>query len=658
MILDEERNAAYDTTLLGIDPSFTHYDTVFWQHMGNGFHTANTLYKSIRIGRKARFSPVNGSSKFNAKWDLMVYPGDTLHIDCSFLSDSLNSTAYGTLNLSATQYNNTLSLYKRVLYSKQWQKIYEPIVIEDTLSSISLTLGMVHQGKVTFNGLKLSLGDSVVYNGDDVSMFSPQRGYYSNYGKEHLKKITSDGEAIHIRSRMMYDTLSPLYHKRLTFPHLVDKEILPGVRVVFPSVLLSKEGKTLPEAGQAFDNFHQKLIQYTQKTNFTADSLSVRLGNVANAWTVFKHFYPYREVANIDWDNLLQEAISDAYDDQSKDGFLLTLKKLVSKLHDGHGGVFLTSEHSTELQYPPVRVKYIEDSLVVSDVLGETLLQQGDIISKVNDENVHDIITKHKTLVSAATPEYAIHKVIRDHVLGAKKSLSVKVIRRGKYQSFQLKTPLKRQENFSNYFKVHRSKAFDEIAKGIFYTNFMDYTYNEFTKKIPIVNQGHAFIIDLRGIPKPGWAYLLTHMISATDTSRFFHRPIIMQPDYQSVDFIETGWNLKPATIPLETNTYVLIDHNMMSYTESLCMFLKHYQLATFVGQHTGGTNGNISAFRLPGRYEVRFTGMKVLNGDGSQFHGIGITPDVPVSPTVQGIREGRDEILEKALELATKENQ
>lgn len=50
--------------------------------------------------------------------------------------------------------------------------------------------------------------------------------------------------------------------------------------------------------------------------------------------------------------------------------------------------------------------------------------------------------------------------------------------------------------------------------------------------------------------------------------------------------------------------------------------------------------------------YRLIFTGMKVLKRDGSRHHGVGIRPTVAVSRTVGGVRAGRDEQLERALEL------
>jgi C-terminal processing protease CtpA/Prc len=70
------------------------------------------------------------------------------------------------------------------------------------------------------------------------------------------------------------------------------------------------------------------------------------------------------------------------------------------------------------------------------------------------------------------------------------------------------------------------------------------------------------------------------------------------------------------------------------------------------VGEPTAGTNGNVNPFRLPGGYSVSWTGMKVLKHDGSQHHGIGILPTVPAHRTRRGVAAGRDEILDRGVEL------
>jgi len=46
---------------------------------------------------------------------------------------------------------------------------------------------------------------------------------------------------------------------------------------------------------------------------------------------------------------------------------------------------------------------------------------------------------------------------------------------------------------------------------------------------------------------------------------------------------------------------------------------------------------------------------MKVLKHDGSRHHGVGIPPTIPVSRTIKGVTEGRDELLERAIEAVNR---
>lgn len=93
-------------------------------------------------------------------------------------------------------------------------------------------------------------------------------------------------------------------------------------------------------------------------------------------------------------------------------------------------------------------------------------------------------------------------------------------------------------------------------------------------------------------------------------------------------------------------------DGRAISYAESCLGIVEHEHLGAIVGAPTAGTNGNINVVALPGGYSMVFTGMKVLKHDGSRHHGVGILPTVPASRTVKGIAEGRDELLEKAIEI------
>ena len=116
-----------------------------------------------------------------------------------------------------------------------------------------------------------------------------------------------------------------------------------------------------------------------------------------------------------------------------------------------------------------------------------------------------------------------------------------------------------------------------------------------------------------------------------------------------------SNWPVLPASPRIRARTAFLIDGRAISYAETWLGMVEHYRLAELVGEPTAGTNGNITTQHLPGGYDVTFTGMKVLKHDGTRHHGVGILPTVPVSPTLAGVVAGRDEQLEKAIDVVSR---
>ena len=53
----------------------------------------------------------------------------------------------------------------------------------------------------------------------------------------------------------------------------------------------------------------------------------------------------------------------------------------------------------------------------------------------------------------------------------------------------------------------------------------------------------------------------------------------------------------------------------------------------------------------VPGGIYVRFSGQGVWHADGRQLQRLGLQPTVEVRPTLKGIRAGKDEVLEAAIE-------
>ena len=161
-------------------------------------------------------------------------------------------------------------------------------------------------------------------------------------------------------------------------------------------------------------------------------------------------------------------------------------------------------------------------------------------------------------------------------------------------------------------------------------------------------------IFDLRGYPR-GNHEVISWLLRERDTTKWMFIPQVVYPDYEKVNYYSSGWFMTPSSTAKLTSKVVFItDGRAISYAESFMGHIKDLKLATIIGGPTAGTNGNVNTIDLPGGYIISWTGMLVKNHDGSRHHVIGVVPDIPVQRTVKGIAEGRDELLEKAINFVS----
>lgn len=76
----------------------------------------------------------------------------------------------------------------------------------------------------------------------------------------------------------------------------------------------------------------------------------------------------------------------------------------------------------------------------------------------------------------------------------------------------------------------------------------------------------------------------------------------------------------------------------------------------SLIGSQTADDDGDVSIIALPGGLSTMISGNGVYYPDGRETQRIGIVPDIEVKPTIKGMREGRDELLEKAIEIINQE--
>ncbi|MBN2345020.1 MAG: hypothetical protein JXO51_01435 [Candidatus Aminicenantes bacterium] len=127
---------------------------------------------------------------------------------------------------------------------------------------------------------------------------------------------------------------------------------------------------------------------------------------------------------------------------------------------------------------------------------------------------------------------------------------------------------------------------------------------------------------------------------------------------YFATHVSRSEWNepIKPHKDRYRGQTFVLIDGGELSTTGHFISLLRYHRIGKFIGQESGSTftcNDNSLEFTLP---NTRIRGKVARTTFATAVEGMdrdrGIMPDHYVEPKIKDIIEGKDTILEYALEL------
>jgi C-terminal processing protease CtpA/Prc len=445
------------------------------------------------------------------------------------------------------------------------------------------------------------------------------------------------------RSERIYEAVTSVAAIGSEPDQIFTADLGAGVTARVPLKLYADATGTLPHRSDK--------LPVAADNRLSGNNRSTRLAAVALAWNVFQHFYPYFDVVETDWQHELVTALTTAATDADEGAFVDTLRRLVTALHDGHG--LVGHPRLVDLSHAlPLAWALVEDKLIITHVVGQAAdagFKPGDSVVEVDGESVDKTIARMRTLISSATPQYVRHVFageLRSGPDGSVVRLKVQS-QDGKQREAALRRIARDAAD------EPRPATVAELASGISYVDLDRATEVDFKAALPQLAEAKAIIFDLRGYPKM-FDFLL-HLSDQTMQSAIWQIPIITKPDRLGAGEYDTSgrWDVPPKALRLKGHLIFLIDGRAISAAETVMGIVEAYRLADIVGEPTAGTNGNVNPFTVPGGYVLSWTGMRVLKHDGSRHHGVGILPTHPVSRTIKGITEGRDEILEKALELA-----
>jgi hypothetical protein len=175
---------------------------------------------------------------------------------------------------------------------------------------------------------------------------------------------------------------------------------------------------------------------------------------------------------------------------------------------------------------------------------------------------------------------------------------------------------------------------------------------NEYLPKIMAAfEHTKGIVIDLRCYPSAFIVFTLGQYL-LPETREFVK---FTAGDIEQPGLFKFGPTVKVGTTNLacyKGKIIVLVNESTMSQAEYTTMAFRAAPGTTVVGSTTSGADGNVSPISLPGGINTMISGIGVYYPDGRETQRIGIVPDIELRPTIKGIRENRDELLEKAIEV------
>ncbi len=372
-------------------------------------------------------------------------------------------------------------------------------------------------------------------------------------------------------------------------------------------------------------------------------SRAVREALIIDVWTVLRHFYPYQEDVSVPWDDVLRQALRDTEDDLTEADLIDSIRTLTRALQDGHARVERDGRRG--IGWLPIRTTCIDDAVVVA-ASEDPNIAVGEVIATVDGVPAWPRAQAIAERLSG-TPQWRMFRACTwDSARGpGGSSVTLGIERSG---TLALVKTLYAQHDIV---PEPRPDAFGELEPGVLYVDLTRLSWTELKPRLEEMVLARGIVFDLRGYPIHN-DDLLDHLMSAPEDAAWMHVPRFIEPGGAPVGFADIGWNRRPSEPHIEAPTVFLINAAAISYAESILSYVQTHNLGTLVGSTTAGANGDIVRHDTLGGFYVVFSGMRVTRHDGSPFHNDGVTPDVEVKPTVFGITEGRDEVLERGLDV------
>ncbi|HSM16044.1 MAG TPA: S41 family peptidase, partial [Gemmatimonadales bacterium] len=336
----------------------------------------------------------------------------------------------------------------------------------------------------------------------------------------------------------------------------------------------------------------------------------------------------------------------------------LAVAEMYAHIHDTHG--FVNSEVLSEpfgVASSPLYLRWIEDAPVVAGFYDEEAaraagIEIGDIVLGIDGEDALERVHRYAKYIAASTPQALMMRAVDLILSGPTETAASLKVEGRDGQTRTVEVP--RRPDYRQGFTYRTGDVLRLLDGNIGYADLDRLTTAQVTEMFERFKDTEAIIFDMRGYPNSTAYSIASYLADEPGKgAALTDRPMLLGPGEwgrQTFTFTQHIPAPGPEVTRYTGKTVMLIDERAISQAEHSGLFFEAANETVFIGSHTNGADGDVTNFSVPGGILLYFTGQSVRHVDGRPLQRLGLVPDVDVKPTVEGIRAGRDEVLEAAL--------
>jgi carboxyl-terminal processing protease len=385
--------------------------------------------------------------------------------------------------------------------------------------------------------------------------------------------------------------------------------------------------------------------QYHEELN---PEISQRLLAMFRFWNIINYFSPYKGLIDEDWEEVLIRYVGRMLLAPDIQAYHLLMREFTAEIDDTHG--FMVSSVMDEYLgqiYTPFRVELIEGKTIVTRAVEGASPEVGDEILTLDGQNVDQRRVELAPYIAASNPIARAFVASRYLERGSKDSVIVEFRR----NDVTMNAAVNLSAENGQFIYEERGPTWRKYDLGQCQLGYINMDLLETGDVHSVMNQfddTDGIVFDIRNYPNGTLWWLVNYLYPGPIDVAHFHLPKLDYPATTEGLFGTIG---EGDSTPYDGRLLILFDEKAISQSEYTVMGLEQHPGAVKIGSQTSAADGNVTQIFLPGDITVFMTGLGVYYPDGAPTQRIGMVPDLYLTPTVNGIRDGVDEVLETALD-------